>query len=277
MNTMIKKSKIPVKKIIKSELIDPLKEQGYDFSDNEKVSYDNFLYKVGHKGIVSQISIQYHKGLSYPFVSSQFSIGASSNILCADRVYFYGKTKTLDEIRTEDDLIFWCRKYRDYLVDEIIPLIDKYQRELFQISPELELDLYENFEAYLKKYRASFSQKAKNLEELSEQFKVLFENIRELLDDEKSEIVCMAGAAYASYIKDRIDGENSYSFTSTIPSFRVKEKIENGKSYNVMKPIFSIYYLDDYESLYTNVQSWIIINGNVRVEKTEVVFPRKFE
>ena len=277
MNTMIKKSKIPVKKIIKRELIDPLKEQGYDFSDNEKVSYDNILYKVGHKRIVSQISIQYYNGLSYPFVSSQFSIGASSNILCADIVYFYGKIKTLDEIRTEDDLIFWCRKYRDYLVDEIIPLIDRYQRELFQISPELELDLYENFEAYLKKYRASFSQKAKNLEELSEQFKVLFENIKELLDDEKSEIVCMAGAAYASYIKDRIDGENSYSFTSTIPSFRVKEKIENGKSYNVMKPIFSIYYLDDYESLYTNVQSWIIINGNVRVEKTEVVFPRKFE
>ena len=275
MNMMMNKSKIPVKKIIKNELIEPLHEYGYDFADNEKVSFDNFLYKAGFKGMISQFSISYYDALSYACEYSHFRISSSSNIMSSATVYFDGKICILEEIRTEDDLIKCCRKCRDVLINEIMPLIDKYQRELFQPSPEMELNLYENYDEYLNKYNTRFPQKAKSLDELSQQFMILFEGVKELSNEEKSEILCMAGATYASYIKEKINGEIYYSFTSNYRSFLLVDV--NGKLFNVMRPIFGIYYLDDYEPLYTNFGSWTIIEGKVYGEKLDSPWPRKFE
>ena len=273
MNMMMKKSKIPVKKIIKNELIEPLQEYGYDFRDNEKVSFDNFLYKSGYKGMISQFSISYYDALSHASDYSHFSISSSSNILSSATVYFDGKICILEEIRTEDDLILCCRKYRDVLINETMPLIDKYQRELFQPSPEMELYLYENYDEYLNKYNTRFPQKATSLDELSEQFKILFEGVKELSDDEKSEILCMAGAAYSSYLADKTGGEIEF----VNHTFGVDDIADGGKYFYVIEVIFSIYYLDDYEPLYTNFASWTIIEGKVYVEKLDFTWPRKFE
>jgi len=273
MNMIMKKSKIPVRKIIKNELIDPLKEQGYDFGDNEKVSNFNILYKSGYKGIISKISIVYDDGLSYACEYSYFSISATSNVLAHAQVYFEKRINILEEIRTEEDLVECCRKYRDVLIHETMPRIDQCQRGLFQPSPEMELDLYENYDEYLKKYRTAFPRIANSLDELSEQFRILFNGIKELSDEEKSEIVCMAGAAYGSYLIHKTGSEIKY----INHTFGVNDETKGGKYLYVIEPIFSIYYLDDYEPLYTNFKSWKIIDCEVFVEKLDFRWPRKFE